>query len=409
MAEQALPWVISADDHVVEPPDLWERWLPAQYRDRGPRVEAHPWEARVRPDGGKDQVIATEGPVTDFWVCEDTVRAIPMVMACAGYGEDEFTLDPIRFSDMRKGCYDPQARLADMDEGRIERSLNFPNYARFAGQHFLSVNDKDLALACVQAYNDWMIDEWCADSGGRLIPLGIIPMWDAHASAAEVRRNAARGQQAITFSELPTNLGLPSLHDADRYWDPLLQACDETSTVLCMHIGSSSMVPKTSPDSPQAMSNALTSMNAYMSMADWLLSGALIRFPNLKIAFSESQIGWIPFLLERLDRTFTHSASWGNLPPEITEPPSTQVPGRVYGTFFDDMVGVDLREKIGVGQIMFETDYPHQDTTWPNTPNLVAEIGKRCSADDLERIMRTNAIECFGLEPGDLRPEHLRG
>jgi predicted TIM-barrel fold metal-dependent hydrolase len=145
-----------------------------------------------------------------------------------------------------------------------------------------------------------------------------------------------------------------------------------------------------------------------MAMADWLLSGTLLRFPNLKIAFSESQVGWMPFLLDRLDRVFTNSGSWSDLDPALTELPSSQVPGRVFGCFFDDMVGIDARDQIGIEQLVFETDYPHQDSTWPDTPKLVAEIAERVSPEELEMLVRSNAITMLDLEPGDLRPERLR-
>jgi predicted TIM-barrel fold metal-dependent hydrolase len=291
-----------------------------------------------------------------------------------------------------------------MDINRTERSLCFPSFPRFCGQVFLDAKDKELALASVKAFNDWMSEEWAGPSGGRLIPLGLIPLWDPVAAAAEVRRNAARGFRAVAFSEMPTYLGLPSIHDQDRFWDPFFNACDETGTVICMHIGSGSKMPTTSADAPSGVGVALTSLNAYMSMADWLLSGALIRFPRLKIAFSESQVGWMPFLLERVDAVFTKSKAWANLDPIITEPPSSQVPGRVFGCFFDDMVGVDARHQIGIEQLVFETDYPHQDSTWPDTPDLVAEIAERVSPEELELLVRTNAIAMLDLDPADLRP-----
>jgi len=406
-ADRSTPWVISADDHVVEPRDLWERWLPAKFRDRGPHVEPGPTMQRPTA-GGVGYVRGGDGPVADWWVFEDVVRGTPLVMACAGYPEEEYSMRPIRFDEMRKGCYEPHARLADMDAAQIERSLCFPNYPRFAGQLFLEANDKELAQACVRAYNDWMIDEWCADSRGRLIPLGIVPLWDPHLAAEEVRRNAARGQKAITFTELPANLGLPSIHDPNHHWDPLLRACDETHTVMCMHIGSGSKMQGTSSDAPAGVTTALTSLNAYMAMTDWLLSGTLLRYPHLKIAFSESQIGWIPFLLERLDRVVANAGAWSGLDPLVVDPPSTQVPGRVYGSFFDDMVGVEMRHLIGVEQLCFETDYPHQDSTWPDTPTLVREIAARVSPEELELLVRRNTITMLDLDPGDLRPEHLR-
>ena len=256
----------------------------------------------------------------------------------------------------------------------------------------------------MQAYNDWMIEEWCGDSGGRLIPLCLIPMWDPALAAAEVRRNAARGCRAVAFTELPANLGLPSIHDANRYWDPFLAACDETGTVVCMHIGSGSKFQTTSSDAPQGVGIALTNLNAYMSMADWLLSGALARFPRLKIAFSESQVGWMPFLMERVDTIFVKSKAWAGLDPRITDPPSSYMKGRVFGCFFDDMTGVELRHRIGIEQLVFETDYPHQDSTWPHTDRTVAEIARRVPANELEMLVRTNAIAMLGLDPKDLRP-----
>ena len=402
--QEQLPWVISVDDHVVEPPHVWQRWLPATLRDRGPRVERDTCETVIAPGTGAAQYRrGGDGKVTDWWVYEDVLRPIPQVMACVGFPRESLTVEPLRFDEMRPGCYEPAARLADMDLNRTERSLCFPTFPRFAGQLFTEARDKDLALACVRAYNDWMVEEWCGSSGGRLIPLCIVPMWDPLLAADEVRRNAARGCRAVAFTELPTNLGLPSIHDPDRHWDPFVAACDETGTVINMHIGSGSRMAKTSDDAPAGVTTALTSLNAYMSMADWLLSGMLARFTDVKIAFSESQVGWMPFLLERLDHLYTESYAWSDLDPVITDVPSSYVPGRVYGCFFDDMVGVDLRDRIGVRQLVFETDYPHQDSTWPDTPTLVAEIAERVTPEELELLVRTNAIDMLDLDPADLR------
>ena len=155
------------------------------------------------------------------------------------------------------------------------RSRSFP---RFCGQTFTEAKDKELAQACVLAYNDWMVEEWCGDSGGALIPLIIIPLWDVELAAAEVRRNAARGCHAVCFSEIPPHLGLPSIHSG--YWDPLFEACEETDTVVCMHIGSSSRMPATSGDAPVAVAATLSFNNAMASLADWLFSGKLVKFPN---------------------------------------------------------------------------------------------------------------------------------
>ena len=400
-----LPWVISVDDHVVEPPHVWTDWLPARLREQGPRIIQDRCETIIDPHSNAARYVkGGDGPIVDWWVYEDLLRPIPQVMACAGFPPEALTLAPLPYAEMRPGCYDRDARLADMDINRTERSLCFPSFPRFAGQTFLEAKDKEVALASVRAYNDWMIEEWCGPTGGRLIPLCLVPLWDARLAAEEVRRNAARGCRAVAFTELPANLGLPSLHDPESYWAPFLAACDETGTTINMHIGSGSRMPTTSPDAPAGVGIALTSLNAYMSMADWLLSGVMARYPNIKIAFSESQVGWMPFLLERVDSVFTKSGAWADLDPAITDLPSSYVPGRVYGCFFDDMVGVEARHQIGLGQLVFETDYPHQDSTWPNTMAVVAEIAARVTPEELEMLVRTNAIEMLHLDPADLRP-----
>lgn len=401
----ALPWVISVDDHVVEPRDVWTSRLPSAVRDRGPHVVADTCEVRFDPATGAHSFVkGGDGPIADWWVYGDALRPIPQVMACAGFAPEEFTLQPIPFAEMRPGCWDGAARLADMDVARIERSLCFPTFPRFAGQMFLESPDKQIADLCVRAYNDWMMEEWCGPSGGRLIPLCLVQLWDPELAAAEVRRVAARGVRAITFPELPTYLGLPSIHARDGHWEPLWRACDETGVSVHMHIGSGSKMPQTSIDAPSGVGVAVTSINAFMALSDWLLSGVLARHPNVRIAFSESQVGWMPYVFERCDRVFEQSSGWSEIDPAVTELPSSYVPGRVFGCFFDDTVGVRTRDLIGVSQMLFETDYPHQDSTWPSTPEVVARIASMVDADELERIMRTNAIELLELDPASLAP-----
>jgi len=399
-----IPPIISVDDHIVEPPDLWQRWLPQRFRGRGPRVVPGPWEMvseavtpRAFKSGWTAFRVALEGPVTDWWVYEDLRTGTLIGNAAAGLAPEQIVPGPIRYQDMRPGCYDVKARLADMDRNHVERSLCFPTFPRFCGQTFLNARDKELALACVKAYNDFMVDEWAGESAGRLIPLCLIPLWDPSLAAAEVRRNAARGVRAVAFSELPSALGLPSIHDADRHWDPLFAACDETGTVICMHIGSASQVPITSLDAPTHVQIALTSINSQMSLVDWLLSGLFVRFPGLKVAYSEGQVGWMPYQLERLDalwRKGTYRDEWDLA---ITEPPSHYVPGHVWGCVFEDDFGLSVRDVIGVDVITFETDYPHQDSTWPDSLRYAEKVLGHLPQGDVDKIVRDNAIRLFDL------------
>lgn len=394
MSARAIPRIISVDDHVVEPPHLWQTYLPAHLRDRGPKV-VRDHSSVQWIDGNQVFTKGGDGPATDWWVYEDLAWSHQMLNACAGYDESEWWMGPIAFDQMRPGCYDPQARIVDMDLNHVEASLCFPTYPRFCGQLFAEREDKDLALACVRAYNDWMVDEWSGGSGGRLLPLCLVPLWDPQLAATEVRRNAARGVRAVAFSELPGKLGLPTIHDRDGHWEPLFAACAETSTGIFMHIGSGSTWLTSSPDAPPAVTATLVFMTSVMALTDWLFSGALARHPGLRICFAEGQIGWIPYVLERSDNLWKKEI-WGSTGNRLPERPSHYM-RQVYGCFFDDLAGLAARDVIGIDQIAFETDYPHQDTTWPNTLAAVELFADRLDEEELHKVLRGNAATLLGL------------
>jgi predicted TIM-barrel fold metal-dependent hydrolase len=392
-----FPKIVSVDDHVVEPAHVWERWLPAKHRDKAPRVERRGIGTMRHVGGGTyEQTFDPEGPQADCWVYEDLVYIHKRHVAAVGFDRDEMTMSPMTYDEMRPGCYDPKARVDDMELNWVEASLSFPSFPRFCGQTFLEAKDRELAEACVYAYNDWMVDEWCGDSGGRLIPLPIIPLWDAELAAAEVRRNAARGARAVCFSEIPAVLGLPSIHTGD--WDPFFAACAETRTVVCMHIGSSSKMPATSADAPVAVAATLSFGNAMSSLTDFLFSGVLVRFPDLKLAYSEGQIGWIPYILERADDVWLEHRAWGGVRDIVPEPPSTYYYRQVFGCFFRDRHGIESLQSVGVDNATFETDYPHTDSTWPHTKKVAQELMAGLPDDVVYKLVRGNAIRMLELD-----------
>ena len=394
-----IPRIISVDDHVVEPPDLWTSRLPAKYQDRCPRVERD--SAVFNFEGGEFtyQKGVPGGAECDWWLYDDLVYPFPKLSAASGF--ETLDVEPVTFDQIRPGGWKQADRLADMTANHVDVSLCFPNVLpRFCGQTFLEREDKELALLCVQAYNNWMIDEWCAGDGrGRLIPLTLIPLWDPAAAALEVHRCADKGSFAVAFSENPYHLGLPSIHDKDRFWDPFLTACQETDTVVCMHIGSSSKMPTTSPDAPFSVSSTITFANAMGSMCDYILSGVFVRFPRLRVSYAEGQVGWMPYIIERMDKIWAErgDASFGI---DLPEPPSTYIPGHVWGCIFDDEIGLKNRDVIGMDQICFEVDFPHADSTFPHTLEVATRICDAAGLADEEvyKLMRGNAIECFGLE-----------
>jgi len=396
MAE--LPKIISVDDHIVEPATTWTDRIPSKYHDVCPRIVRAPM-GEITFIGGKLTVKpGSEGNPTDWWYYEDLKRPLLRVDSSVGVPRDEITMKGITYEDMRPGSYSQKERLEDMDGNHIEASLCFPTFPRFCGQTFTEAQDKELALLCVQAYNDYQVEEWCAGTDGRLIPLVIVPLWDAHLAAAEVRRNADRGVRAVCFSEIPAYLGLPSIHDPDNYWDPFFAACDETSTVVNMHIGSSSKMPSTSPDAPAAVGSSLTHINAELSMTDFLLSGLFERFSNLKVAYSEGQIGWIPHLMHRMDVVWEENRGWGGVGDKVPNPPSSYFKDHVFGCFFDDPNGLKLIDEIGEDNIAYESDYPHSDSTWPRTREIAEKQMAGLTDQQRYKVVRGNAIKLFGLD-----------
>jgi len=404
-----FPKIVSVDDHVVEPPHVWEAWLPEKFREAGPRVERRGIGHMKHVGGGTyEQTFDPEGPQADCWVYEDLVYIHKRHVAAVGYSRDEMTMSPMTYDEMRPGCYEPKARVDDMELNWVEASLSFPTFPRFCGQTFLEAKDRELAEACVYAYNDWMVEEWCGDSGGRLIPLPIIPLWDADLAAAEVRRNAQRGARAVCFSEIPPALGLPSIHSGE--WDPFFAVCEETGTVVCMHIGSSSKMPATSADAPVAVAATLSFGNAMSSLTDFLFSGVLVRFPKLKLAYSEGQIGWIPYILERADDVWLEHRAWGGVRDIVPEPPSTYYYRQVFGCFFRDRHGIESLKTVGVDNTTFETDYPHTDSTWPDTKQVAQELMAGLPDDVVYKLVRGNAIRMLELElDGRLRDTAAAG
>ena len=399
----ALPRIISVDDHVIEPATVWSDRLPAKYRDVGPRNVKVPVKEMTFV-GGKFTAVPGEvgdpGPLVDWWFYEDLRRPLLRLDTAVGFSRDDITLTGITYETMRQGSYLQKERLEDMDMNGLEASLCFPTFPRFCGQTFSEAQDKDLALLCVKAYNDWMVEEWCGGSGGRLIPLIIVPLWDPALAAAEIRRNAERNVHAVCFSEIPPNLGLPSIHDKDGYWLPFFEACNDADVTINMHIGSGSKMPSTSPDAPAAVGSTLTFANCCFSMVDWLMSGLFNKFPKLKIAYSEGQIGWIPYILERADTVWRENRGWGGVADKVLEPPSELFKRHVYGCFFDDPHGLKSLVEIGEDNVTYESDYPHSDSTWPDTAKIAAEQTTAAGLTDTQiyKVMRGNAIKMLHLD-----------
>ena len=402
-AEEDLPNMISVDDHVMEPKELWQEQLPASLRDRGPRTVREKVKLSFKGGHYGFERNAEDGQWCDVWLFDDLVTPTGLLHAPAGVPRDEQRNIPAVYEDFRDGTWDQTARLSDMDLNHVDAAINYPNiFPRFAGQGFLERSDKELALACLRIYNDWMIDDWCAGAGkGRLIPLTLVPLWDPALAAEEVRRCAAKGSYAIAFSENIAKLGQPSLYTGA--WDVLWEACQETDTSVSMHIGSSSSMPTTSDDAPLATSMSMYAQNAQGSLCDWVFSGSLERFPDITIAYAESQVGWMPFQLERMDAVWRDGR--GDV-DHVKTLPSEQVKGRVYGCVFDDLHGLINRDAVGTDHILWETDYPHSDGTFPHSRKIAHELftAAGMNAQECRMVLRSNAVKAYGLDRFGVTP-----
>ncbi len=380
--------VISVDDHLIEPPDLFDGRMPAALAERAPRV--------VETAGGPQ-----------VWVFEERTYPNVGLNAVVGRPRESWSMEPARFDEMRPGCYDIDARVADMDLNGVWASLCFPSLvAGFCGAVFSGSRDPDLGLACVRAWNDWHAEVWSGTHPERIIPLQLPWLPDASVAAAEIRDNATRGFKAVSFPEFPAQLGYPSIFT--RAWDPFFAACEETGTVVCLHTGASAWAPLPSPDPPFELLPTLFTVNALVAAAEWIWSGVPLRFPNLAVAFSEGGMGWVPMLLDRLDFVLHHSGSGA----DQDHWPSDLLPSEVLKRNFwfctiDDPSVVDLRHRIGVDHIMVESDYPHADSTWPDTQAVLKASMGHLPSDELRRMAAGNAAALFRHplpEEDDWRP-----
>ncbi|MFJ8749039.1 amidohydrolase family protein [Streptomyces sp. NPDC102441] len=392
--------LISVDDHLIEPPSLWTDRLPKKFVDAGPRIVEKDMSNETG-DEGLSSVLLTAARhgeqgkkrLAEVWQYEGRIYPNIGLNAVAGKRPQEYGMDPTRYTDMLPGCYDVNARIADMDVDGVQAALCFPSFPRFSGTVFLEGKDKELALLSVQAWNDFQLDEWAAAYPDRIIPMIILPLWDPEAAAREIYRCAAKGARAITFPENTVGLGLPSFYT--DHWDPVFRAAQETGMPLCMHFGSSGKPPITSPEAPMAVMISLFGTNSMDATADLLFSQVFHKFPELKIALSEGGIGWVPYLLERIDLTWEKHRWYQNVDKKVR--PSDLWRKHFYGCFIDDLEGVVRREKVGIDNIMWECDYPHSDSNWPKSRSYVTELMEGVPDDEVHKMVEWNARRVFNF------------
>ena len=366
--------IISVDDHLVEPPGMFDGRLASHLADRAPRV-----------------VETEEGH--EVWQFDGRVFFQVGLNAVVGRPREDWVVEPTRFDEMRPGCYDIDARVRDMDINGVWASVNFPSQITgFCGAVFSRCSDPELGLAVTRAWNDWFFDEWYSPAPDRIVPMGITYLADPVEGAAEIRRNAARGFTAVTLPEQPHRIGMEPIFSS--WWDPIIAACAETDTVICLHVGSTG-VADMPPGAPMvALGATLFGQLSLAACAEWLWSGYPVKHPDLKIAMSEGGIGWVAMLHDRLENIVDRSG-YGRYFQSKELRPADVLHRNFWFCTIDDPSTISTRHTVGIDHIMFETDYPHGDGTWPDSQDVFEQFYGSLPPDEIAKISHENAAALF--------------
>jgi len=369
--------LVSIDDHVVEPLDMFDGHVPKKWADYAPKV-----------------VVDEKG--IDRWMYRDRPTGVTGLNAVVSWPAEEWGYDPAGYAEMRPAVYDVHDRVRDMDANGVLTSMCFPTFAGFSAGHLAHVKD-EITVAVIQAYNDWHIEDWAGAYPGRFIPIAILPLWDPQLAVAEIARVAAKGCHSVSMPELPHLDDLPSYHDIE-YWGPVFQALSDHETVMNLHIGQGFKVLKLAKDAPIDNMMVLAPSISLIAAQDLLWGPAFRTYPKLKVSLSEGGVGWIPFFLDRSDRHYTNQR-WlrrdfgGKLPSDVFRE-------HVLACYVTDPTSLKLRHEIGIENIAWECDYPHSDSLWPGAPEVVYEELAAAGADDadINKITWENACKFFNWD-----------
>jgi len=369
--------LISVDDHVQEPPELWtQRLSKTRWGNRLPHLEK-------QSDG------------TQRWVVDG--NALPLSgVGLTGALMDDRTRVPQSWEEVPKAAYLPAERLRAIDADGVACSVLYPTVAGTSGENFGRLTDADLELACVQAYNDWLIEEW-ASTSKRFIPQCIVPLWPVEATVAEIKRAVRMGHKGVVFPAVPMELrNVPHINDAA--YDPVWAACQDLNVPICFHPGSFNTIQFAAHEYFQGkLAATLEALSRPASLVfvlvNLLLSRILLRFPKLKFVFAESSLGWGTYLLEYGD----HQAEQDRLQLEGYPKLSEMFRRQCYLTGWYDRATIKTRSYVGAENILWSTNFPLATSTWPNTRDYLARSLDGLPEDTQRRIRSENAAKLYHL------------
>jgi predicted TIM-barrel fold metal-dependent hydrolase len=380
--------IVSADAHVLEPTHIWESWLPNQLQDKAPKL-----------------VKDAEGG--DAWQFAGSPDPDPIgLVTTPGLPYDQFKWTGVTYEQARPGCYNGDARLSDMDIDGVDAEILFPPQRTIG--HFLGDDDDDFVRTGIDAYNNFLWEEFCAPDRSRLVGMAQIGSTGVDDAIDTLRKAKARGFKGVVISCWPSAEG--GISDTD---DPFWAAAQDEEMPVCIHINlisradrqrarqaSSTRFYGQDPAS-KANAKAVGGLAGVFStvpntMGQLIFTGVFERFPRLQIPLIETGVGWIPHLLEQMDDRYWRNRSWGNIP--ITEPPSFYWFRNLSATYINDRFGIVNRYGVGVDNMMWSTDYPHHGNDWPYSRKVINDTMADVPADERHKILAGNAVRIFNLE-----------
>jgi predicted TIM-barrel fold metal-dependent hydrolase len=369
---------ISVDDHVQEHPEIWtQRLSKAKWGDRIPHVER-------QADG------------TELWVVDGQKVDLPGV-ALAGAAMPDRAREPQRWDEVPKVAYVPGERLTAMDVDGVDYSVLYPIVSGLAGETFGCLADPELELACVQAYNDWLVEEW-GSASKRFIPQCIVPLFPVEATVNEIKRAVAKGHRGVVYPSVPMMLrDVP--HINEPVYDPIWATCQDLDVPVCFHAGATRAIqfppyPGFSPELSAAMEAITRPVSSVLVVANFLYSRILFRFPKLKVVFAETSLAWGAYELELADHQFErqrlHTEGYDMLPSELFR-------RQCYLIGWFDKTGLRTRHYIGVDNLLWSTNFPQGTSTWPNTRDIIGRCFEGVPDDERRQVLTDNAAKLYKL------------
>jgi uncharacterized protein len=366
------PWpypVISADSHITEPPNTYIDFIDPAYRDRAPKM-----------------VDAGEG-VGDVFVIDGMARPIPMgLVAAAGKPPEEIRITGVHFAELHRGGWDPDARLLDQDRDGVAAEIIYPT----VGMQLCNHRDADYKHACFNAYNRW-IASYCAAHPTRLLGAGQTAMRSPEEGIADLHAIRALGLRGVM---MPGNPGCEDDYDS-HVWDPFWEAAIGLGLPLSFHILTSRSGETRGP----RMNSFLSVVRGCQDIMGMLvLGGVFERHPSLRVVCVEADAGWVPHFMYRMDHAYNRHRYWLPAGQELSKLPSEYFAENIYVTFQDDWTAFKQADHMNWRRLMWANDFPHSDSTWPWSQEMLAEHTKSLSTEQQEAILCTNVADLYGID-----------